>query len=292
MGVFSDVDDGPTKHYLLNNRKDEAVKKYYGLSFSKRPGEELYEIASTEEFNGITTIGAWDGEGSPYLFFNGDIDDVVIWNRALSSDEIKFIRQMGSADKSFNDWPPQFNNALITRADAIEGAAYADSISLEASDPDGGTVSYTKTIGPDWLETGCVDTPSCGGADLSDNGSVSVEDLQVLADNWMATSFPVIIYASSVVVDTVNGSFGRVKGRATITVSDNYGNAIEGATVTGSFTGDLSETIPAVTDSNGVAVIISLGQITNPSFTFCVDDISDASLNYDSEENVVTCESY
>ena len=44
-GVFGDADVGPTKSYLIDNRKDEAVKRYYDLAFAKRPGEELYVIA-------------------------------------------------------------------------------------------------------------------------------------------------------------------------------------------------------------------------------------------------------
>ena len=44
IGVFSDVDDSPTKSYLIDNRMDPVVKRYYDLSFSKRPGEELFSI--------------------------------------------------------------------------------------------------------------------------------------------------------------------------------------------------------------------------------------------------------
>ncbi len=44
IGVFSDVDDSPTKSYLIDNRMDPVVKRYYDLSFSKRPGEELFNI--------------------------------------------------------------------------------------------------------------------------------------------------------------------------------------------------------------------------------------------------------
>ena len=49
IGVFSDVDDGPTKSYLIDNREDEAVKRYYDLSFAKRSGEELYDIAKDRD---------------------------------------------------------------------------------------------------------------------------------------------------------------------------------------------------------------------------------------------------
>lgn len=42
--VHADCDNGPTKSYLIDNRKDPTIKPYYDLSFAKRPAEELYEI--------------------------------------------------------------------------------------------------------------------------------------------------------------------------------------------------------------------------------------------------------
>ncbi len=42
---YADVDNGPTKKYMLEHRGEEAVGRLFDLSFGKRPGEELYEIA-------------------------------------------------------------------------------------------------------------------------------------------------------------------------------------------------------------------------------------------------------
>ena len=43
--AFSDCDDGPTKHYLVDGRDDPALKRFYDLAFAKRPAEELYDLA-------------------------------------------------------------------------------------------------------------------------------------------------------------------------------------------------------------------------------------------------------
>lgn len=43
MNSFSDCDNGPTKSFLIEHKDDPKYKKYYDLSFSKRPTEELYE---------------------------------------------------------------------------------------------------------------------------------------------------------------------------------------------------------------------------------------------------------
>ena len=41
---LADCDNSPTKWFLWENRNDPAFKRYYDLSFAKRPAEELYDL--------------------------------------------------------------------------------------------------------------------------------------------------------------------------------------------------------------------------------------------------------
>ena len=42
---LADCDNGPTKNYMFENRdKDEHHRRLYGLSFGKRPADELYDL--------------------------------------------------------------------------------------------------------------------------------------------------------------------------------------------------------------------------------------------------------
>lgn len=80
---------------------------------------------------------------------------------------------------------------------------------------------------------------------------------------------------------------------ATVTIVDEGGQPVANATVSGTFSGDISDSASAVTDSNGVAVVKSnktKGGIS--SFTFCVDNVTHATFNYDSGANVETCDTY
>jgi len=43
MDAFSDCDNGPTKEYLIANKDNPEVSKYYNLCFNKRPAIELYD---------------------------------------------------------------------------------------------------------------------------------------------------------------------------------------------------------------------------------------------------------
>ncbi len=42
---YGDVDNGPTKFYMIENRdRDEALRRLFELAFGKRPAEELYDL--------------------------------------------------------------------------------------------------------------------------------------------------------------------------------------------------------------------------------------------------------
>ncbi|MHC4616574.1 MAG: fibronectin type III domain-containing protein, partial [Planctomycetota bacterium] len=104
---------------------------------------------------------------------------------------------------------------------------------------------------------------------------------------------PANTHVESIVCDTLPGSKGNVKyGRATVTIYDNCGNPVVGADVTGTFTGDFSEQLTETTDGNGVAVFVTSTEAKKPAYTFCVDAVAHASLTYDSNANVETCDSY
>jgi arylsulfatase A-like enzyme len=46
MGKHADCDKGPTKAFLMKNKDDKRYKRYYDLSFAKRPAEELYDMVN------------------------------------------------------------------------------------------------------------------------------------------------------------------------------------------------------------------------------------------------------
>ena len=87
---------------------------------------------------------------------------------------------------------------------------------------------------------------------------------------------------------------GRVvKGINFIHLRD-AGDPVANATVTGQFTGNYNETRSGVTNSSGVAVIDTATAIKLKTihFTFCVTNVTHATLTYDPNANVETCKSY
>ena len=44
QGVYSDIDAGPAKTWMIENADSNSVSKLWPLSFQKRPSEELYDL--------------------------------------------------------------------------------------------------------------------------------------------------------------------------------------------------------------------------------------------------------
>jgi hypothetical protein len=44
MGVFGDIDNGPTKQELLKNKDDPKFAKFFHLATDKRGAEELFDL--------------------------------------------------------------------------------------------------------------------------------------------------------------------------------------------------------------------------------------------------------
>jgi hypothetical protein len=81
----------------------------------------------------------------------------------------------------------------------------------------------------------------------------------------------------------------NVNAIATVTIVDAYGMPVSGATVSGHWSGETSDTDSGVTDSNGQVIFKSDRRRNPPSgiiFTFTVDDVVKAGWTYDTNANV------
>jgi len=100
------------------------------------------------------------------------------------------------------------------------------------------------------------------------------------------------MHVSAIVLTAVNAGGGAKRGQAMVTVRDDLGAAVSGALVTGSFSGDLVETVTAATDASGVAVLTTTGSAKRLKFGFCVDDVTGVAPVYDPLSDAVGCSSF
>ncbi len=100
------------------------------------------------------------------------------------------------------------------------------------------------------------------------------------------------MHVSDITPNLIDLGRGQKRPDALITIVDENNNPVSGASVTGTFTGAVNETVTADTDATGVAELITLGQANAPcKYTICVDDVVHASYTYDPNANVETCDS-
>jgi hypothetical protein len=79
-------------------------------------------------------------------FFNGSLDDIRLYDKALSAEEILELVEGVKL-------PPSFVEDPIQKSDAVVGAAYADTLDGAATDPNQmDTLTYSLVSGPTWLQ--------------------------------------------------------------------------------------------------------------------------------------------
>jgi len=110
-------------------------------------------------------------------YFNGQLDDIAIWDRVLSQSEIQDINDLGPLGESFvENNLPVFTINPFSKSDAREGNSYADSIADSATDSDVDDIlSYTVESGSAWLEM----TPNGVLAGVPTDGAVGTDAFAV-----------------------------------------------------------------------------------------------------------------
>ncbi len=106
----------------------------------------------------------------------------------------------------------------------------------------------------------------------------------------------IVIHPSSMQVqDITTGTLGAGKGKkrgsATILITDNNGDPVSDATVSGSFSGSFSESGSGITAADGAITITTTATASGQvAVGFCVDNVSHAELAYDMAANIETCD--
>lgn len=111
--------------------------------------------------------------------------------------------------------------------------------------------------------------------------SISVDLLQVVGDGGPVDPDPEPTMA---IADLTTGTQGAGQGRhyatATVTVRDDLGDPVAGASVDIRFEGDIAEVVTTTTGADGTAAAITVGSARKPVVTACVIDVRAGGLDY------------
>jgi thermitase len=117
-----------------------------------------------------------------------------------------------------------------------------------------------------------------GRIDMGSALSVSITELE-----------PTAHHVDALTASTINIGRGSKQGQIQVSIRDDLGNPVPGATVSGIFSGSFAEAASGVTNGSGEAILsttdIAKGGV---AFSFCVTDVTGATA-YDPSMNLVTC---
>ena len=227
-------------------------------------GIDVGSAAKTGNITSNSTTPVWIGANPLSATdkpWSGQIDDVRIYNRALTSQEVQQLFSAGNL-------PPIANNAAVVTEEDV-----AVNITLQASDPDGDPLNYSIVAGPsNGTLSGTVPsltyTPNAlySGPDSFDfqvddgNGGIDTATVSITINPASGGNQPPAAGDASVVTDE------DVAVNITLQASDPDGDSLSYSIIAGPTNGTLSGTAPALTYTPNALYSGS------DSFDFQVDD--------------------
>lgn len=149
---------------------------------------------------------------------------------------------------------------------------------------DGTNFSSLGTVGSNvsyYADTGLgADTTYWYRVNAENAGGTSAWSNTASATTLADTGGPTSVELGSLTVETVSIGKGQKRGQANVVVIDDLGGLVEGATVTGDFSGTFNESGQGITTTDGSTVITTTGSAKGGlSVTFCVTSIIHPTLD-------------
>jgi hypothetical protein len=219
-------------------------------------------------------------------------------NKALDTvyiDEM-YIRSDGAPPPNA---APSFNSDPVVEINATEDAAYSTTLADDASDPESDPLTFSKVSGPAWLSVAAngslSGTPGAGDLGLNSftvqvnaTGGSDTATLDITVD---AAGSITEIYVSDITMSSASYGGNRHSGVATITIKDDTGATVSGATVSVDWTGATTQSQSAATDGSGVVVFESSKVKNGGTYTVSVTDVTASGASYNPALNIETSDS-
>ncbi len=290
-GATGDVPDAATgdpvtiSATITDNISVTSVKVYYtpiggaetNISMTKAPDSDIWTGEVPVDLNNTGTI--------PYYVSAADFAD----NTARDPASGYYSITISDNDPPVSD-AGQDQSVLIGQLVYVDGSASSDNIGVTSYSWD---FDASDGIGVDATGVTAEHTYSTTGPltvtlTVTDDADLTAQDNAIVTVSEAAA----YMYVDAIVVTKVDLAKGFKKGRAEVVILDESGVAVSSASVTGTFSGDIDETVTATTNSSGLAVLeTTTTKKGGLNIDFCVDGVIHATLTYDAGTNVETCDS-
>ncbi len=96
-------------HHMAMTRVGDKVRVYLDGRFMTDEPDNNPSVAEVMTWNSVWRVGTWTVAPGTEYYFNGDMDDLGLWSRALSADEIAALHNGGRG----SDVPTAFASSLL-----------------------------------------------------------------------------------------------------------------------------------------------------------------------------------
>lgn len=183
-------------------------------------------------------------------------------------------------------WHSQGSNRTLGAPHVVTHAQGTDTVYIN-QEMNGGAWNYVGTYSFDAGSSGYMRVTDA----FADGGQVVIGDAIAFVYAGDSTPPPTatLVHVESILMSKVAAGGPWSYARATVEIRDSNGALVEGATVTGDFTGAIEEAgVSSVTGADGKTAITSTGKARNGTVTFTVTGVSGEGLEYDSSANLQT----
>jgi hypothetical protein len=174
----------------------------------------------------------------------------------------------------------------------IFSGATSDSVSGQTDSYGQVTLESSKVKDSSANWTFCVDDVVLSGWSYDPDANVETCDSTGVIPTPTATATPGggVMHVGDIIMSYQRA--GRnYKAKATVPILDASSAPVEGATVSGIFSGATSDSVSGVTAADGQVTLTSSNKKDGGSWTFCVDDVVKSGWTYDADANFETCDS-
>ncbi len=215
-------------------------------------------------------------------YYYDNLDSYNVDNGTVSNQSPSIVITNPTQDQSFAS-----GSTITISADAADADGTVNSVEFFIN----GTSIGTDTSSPYTMDWQVLQGTSQITASATDNSTASTIS-QAISITGTSTGTPVSVHVNSIITGTADAGKGAKFGEVTVRILNDLGQPVSNATVSGTFSGSFSEQNSALTNSDGDAIMQTTGSAKGTvSVEFCVDNVTHATLTYDSSSNLLTCTS-
>jgi hypothetical protein len=261
---------------------DAGVQHRFGFSVSTN--EALIAVgAPYDDDRGVSS-------GSVYLFnaATGALARKIVADDGTPNDQFGISVDLVGNTLAVGAWGDNYGAGSVYLFDVSTGAQLGKRVASDAAPGD--ILGRSVALSGSQVIAGAARDGDRG----VDSGSTYVFSIDGSSGGGGGAA-PTTLRVSNIVLGSVLADNGKQRAQVAMTILDNLGNVVPGATVTVALTGAFTETLGGLTNANGVATMTSTRSVSVPrrgtlTYQACVTNVT-GPLPYDPGSNTESCDS-